>query len=373
MKKSTQPATTRRRILRGLGAGAFGAASIGLVSGGSSDDTVWIPTVKYGNSIIRRKKVPRAWREQTLHTREALNSFKNKYLDEPGIAGIGARRWEENQFGDYTGLRIGVEVDSDRFSGSLPEKYKNIPVEQRKARTSVPLCSNLCDFDPIPGGVTIEAEEGLPGGTTGYKVENGDGEPRMLTANHIWGPCDSNGSETAFQNSDEIGQVAGTHESMDYATIEPNSGESFKDTVQQPSTEYKISGYKTESGVEDELCCDSCDTTIRKMGVTTDVTYGQVDECHYSDGESCVDFSGEGVRCTNNVAQGDSGGPLYEKIRWNGTSYAVIIGHLSSAESAINSTSCTSCIAEGDTRTIFDFVEAMTFYEIKNNSSITLS
>lgn len=373
--KSRSPTLSRRQLIKGVvGAattGSLAAAKIPTPAG--ADDTVRIPTVKKGDRVLKWKEVPRGWREQTLQARRSLKSIKNQFLGEKGIEGIGLSRWEQAKYGDYTGFLISVEVDHNRFSGSLPNVYEGTPVESREPRNFERTCYNYSDFDPIPGGVTVESGDPVNGvdklGSTGFEVNDRYGNPRILSANHVWGLCDYNVGKEVYQNGNFIGSVYQSDEKIDTALIEVETDKTISANIKEPSNTRSISGYKNKSGIEELYGSNS---NISKMGVTTGKNEDVITEIEYSDGQDCIDYAGEGIETAHDVATGDSGGPIYNIETILGERRAVVVGHVTAYRNPKRYKRCYDGVAEGNRRPVGNFMAGMTFYGVKQRTKITL-
>lgn len=327
-----ETSNSRRNVLKHIGVGAFGLgvrkdpSSISPITETSKrDDTVRIPTVKRGNTVLKWKEVPRVWFEHTQHSEKVASDITAEYLDKPGIQAIYSGRWE-NTFGGKNGLLVEAEVDPETYDGGLPDSREGIPIREVEALGyEFRDCCHHDDYDPVPGGVAAQTDAGGIG-SAGFCVNNPDGNKRLLTANHLWGACEDNSAGDLNQHTDHFGDVSDLDEETDFALVKPTSFEGIDDQVFVNGIQYTVSGYKTHDGINDlissgETCYQTGGTTCTTEGPLT----GNGDVADYN----CIDFENHGVKADIVTAKGDSGGPIVDLVEFSGTQYAAIIGHLS--------------------------------------------
>lgn len=322
-----QQTFSRRNALKGLGVGALGVSSIGLATATDRGDTVRIPITKRGDMVLKWKEVPRSWYEHMKHSKQVREEITLNHLDKPGIEGIATARWEKRFDGKY-GLLVEVEVDPESYNGSLPDSKEGIPIRTTTAPNLRPgACCHHTDYDPVPGGVAVQAERstGRASGSAGFCVNDPDGNRRLLTANHLWGTCEDSSGKTLYQHTDEFGLVDTYDTDTDYALVRPTSAEGIDNAVFVDGFLYTVSGYKTTSGINDLI---STGETCYQTGGTTCTTQGTIEANGLSTpGIDCIDYEGAGVKANIVAGDGDSGGPIVTLEKFFGNWYAVIISH----------------------------------------------
>lgn len=317
---------TRRNTLKGLGASALGVSSVGLATANNGNNTVRIPVTKHGDKVLKWKEVPRSWYEHMNHSEQVRDEITKRYLDKSGIHGIASARWEKRFDGKY-GLLVEVEVNPETYDGSLPDSKDGIPIRTTEAPDLRPGCCHHTDYDPVPGGVAVQAEVsgGVGIGSAGFCVNDPNGNRRLLTANHLWGTCGDSSGKTLNQHTDEFGVVDSYDADTDYALVRPTSTEGVEYEVFVNGIQYRVSGYKTTSGINDLITSGE---TCYQTGGTTCTTEGTIKANGFSTpGHDCIDYEGAGVKANIVAGDGDSGGPIVSLEEYFGNQYAVIIAH----------------------------------------------
>ena len=289
------------------------------------EDMVQIPTVKHGDTVVNWKQVPKSWYEHVQHSRKVRKDIKNDFFHKDGVRAVLLARWDKT-FDGKNGLLIEVEVDPETYDDSLPHERNGIPVREIDAPDRI--LKNCChheDFDPVPGGVAVQTENGGVG-SAGFCVENENGDRRLLTANHIWGTCEDNTDGELNQHTDKFGKVRTIDKDTDYALVEPTSEEGLVYEVFVNGLRYRVSGWKTQDGVSDMI---STEENAYQTGATTCTTEGPIKGQGDVASASCVDFENHGIKADIGVAEGDSGGPFIDLVEYNGNQYAAIITHQS--------------------------------------------
>ena len=324
-EKKERRTISRRNALKTLGVGALGVSSVGLASANSGEDTVRIPTVKRGDEVLKWKEVPRSWHEHTQHSEQVREELIEQHLDDPGIKSIASARWDK-RFGGKNGLLVEVEVDPETYKDTLPDSKGGIPVRTTEAPDlRLGDCCFHDDYDPVPGGVSVHTANS--GGSAGFRVNDPDGNERLLTANHLWDTCSDNTGKTLNQHTDEFGVVDSYDADTDYALVKPTSTEGIDNEVIVDGIRYRVSGYKTTSSINDLI---SSGETCYDTGSTTCTTEGPIKANGLSTpGFDCIDYEGAGIKADIVAGDGDSGGPIVSLDEFGGTQYAVIIAHFS--------------------------------------------
>lgn len=357
----------RRRFLQVSGAAITATGLETLRVSAASDDTVQIPVTRNAERVLKWKDVPSSWYDHTQQVREATDELESRYRGVPGVISVGSGRGSE-LFGGKRGLEANVTVDPSTFSESVPEQYNGVNVSVSEGEQPVALnCDNLQEFDNVPGGVTLE---GSGKGTSCCRVSDSNDNTRMLTANHLWGTCDNSGGDYAYQNGDYLGYVDSYDTDADYALVDESSDESLELSIKEEDTYREdISGWKTESGVEDLI---SNGTEVNSMGVTTGRTTGTVEaKGQYVNGPGCIDLESEGVQLDMDTGQGDSGGPSYNYEYFNGTKYAVIINLVNLGDNKYGTEYCYDGVADGNARDLFRTQYGTPFYHLYNAHGIS--
>lgn len=329
-EKGERQTVSRRSALKGIGAGAFvgpfnPTPTVQELFGPSNpEDTVRIPTVKRGDTVLKWKEVPKSWYEHVQHSRKVRENLKKEYYDDEGVRAVVSARWEKT-FDGKNGLLIEAEVDTETYDGSLPDSRNGIPIRETEATDGE--LKNCCyhdDFDPVPGGVAVQTAGGGVG-SAGFCVNNADGNRRLYTANHLWGGCEDNTGGQLNQHTDEFGTVKTIDKDTDYALVKPTSTEGLVNEVFVNGLRYTVSGYKTHDGISDLITSGE---TCYQTGATSCTTEGPITGQGSVKTTSCYDFEDHGIKADIAAAEGDSGGPFVDLVEFSGTQYAAIISHL---------------------------------------------
>lgn len=296
----------RRSLLRSAGATASITGLTTVVGGSQSGKYTEIVTVVSGDEIIRKRKVPKSWYNRVQRTRNVSKRIKKNHRNEPGVKGV-SRTAGDTRFGNKKGPEIRVSVEPESYNGNIPDEVDNIPVRKVKAQKAVKTCQNQEDFEQIPGGVHLNSNGSKF--TSMARVERG-GFEYLLTAAHVWEACsdsEAGEGEPVEQHHDEFGEVGHLHPTMDLARIDlTNVDYSYDGAIEASDKRYYVEGVATRDGLDNFM---SVNKDIRKVGISTGDTTGQIEEIEFDNAEGCVDFNSEGVKLTNNQAGGDSGGP----------------------------------------------------------------
>ncbi|WP_225332869.1 S1 family peptidase [Halomicrobium urmianum] len=299
----------RRTFLTTIGSAATLSTAGCSVRSGSSNGAQ-VPTLLAGDEAVRRDRVPDTWKahvETVWIARERLGEQLSGLEDVVGLKVVRS----DVEYGGRPGLRLGVELASPEAEIDLPKDVEGIPVSVEEAlERGLSACYNDADFDPVPGGVIVEAAEGGAFGTACCRVFDG-GEPRLLTAAHLWESCnreDAVGSRTT-QNGRYLGPVVRYDQNRDVAMVAPEELELDGDIKLIGSERRPIGGRVSEWGLALFLTGDH---TVRKIGTSSGNTTGRVTGMAVEEGwEQCVDFGGNGVEAEYRNVPGDSGGPVF--------------------------------------------------------------
>ena len=318
----------RRNLLRGIGSGSLGVstvAAVEVVGASGGDDTVRIPTLKRGDTVVKSKEVPESWYNHTRDSKNAREKLVEEHLDDPGVESIYSARWSE-RFDGKNGLLITAEVDPDTYEDSLPDSKDGIPVRTTAAPDlRLGDCCHHDDYDPVPGGVAVRTPDDV--GSAGFCVTDSGGDERLLTVNHLWATCQDNSGRTLEQHTDAFGEVDEYDTNADYALVRPTSSEGIDDQVYVNGGSKRVGGYVPESGLDDLV---SSNETCYDTGATTCTTEGTIEGAGLSSpGYQCIDYEDNGVKADIVAGDGDSGGPIFTLKTYDGTEYASIIAHCS--------------------------------------------
>jgi hypothetical protein len=318
----------RRNLLRGIGSGSLGVstvAAVEVVGASGGDDTVRIPTVKRGDTVVKSKEVPESWYNHTQDSKNAREKLTEEHLDDSGVESIYSARWSE-QFDGKNGLLIKAEINPDTYEDSLPDSKDGIPVRTTAAPDlQFGNCCHHDDYDPVHGGVAVQTPDDV--GSAGFCVTDSDGNERLLTANHLWGTCQDNGGRLLKQHTDAFGEVDECDTDTDYALVRSTSSDGIDNKVYLNGSLKRVSGYVPPEGLQELV---SSNETCYSTGATTCTTQGTIKgEGLDSPGYQCVDYGGSGVKAEIVAGEGDSGGPIFATKMIDGKKYATIIAHCS--------------------------------------------
>lgn len=340
-----QATPTRRQLLKTTP--AFVSIPVLSTPIRAGEETVRVPKARSAEGVELWREVPKTWFDHVQREKKVIRSFQSQLSDREGVGGISSVRSFE-RFGGQRGLQIKIEIDESKFTGTIPERYDDIPVTVKDIPEQEPLgCYNDQNFDSMPGGVFIDGEPlGQRFGTSGYTVTY-NGSTYMITASHIFGGCGYSDSinigEPAYQYSREFGDVLGYDENEDWAFVEVDSNSVSLDTsIKPPSTpRYSVEGYADEWEVAWRVTSstDSC----KLMGITSGLQHNcDTLSKDNNDGPNCWDYSGEGVTTAvpDDIASGDSGGPVFF-LDSNNNAYVI---HLTSVGVGLAGTTRQSCL-----------------------------
>jgi len=298
------PPINRRDLLKVVS----GAATItGLTSiVGGSEDTVEMVTVRDGDKIVRTATVPKSWYRRVEHTRNVHHKAVNDHIEKRGVLRI-SRTAGDQRFGGKRAPVFRIVYDPEEYKGDVPDEIDGVPVRKEAGERMERTCANRDDFDPIPGGVHLNSNGSA---FTSFATAEKEDNEYLLTASHPWDACEgSTQGESVEQHYNQYGEVDASHPYLNVARTEVTDSSYSLDSgvIQTEDQTYTIAGVATEDGVDNYM---STDTTIRKIGISTGDTTGEVDDMNVSR-YTCPSFNSDGVRLTNNQAGGDSGGPAF--------------------------------------------------------------
>lgn len=367
----TESSRRRRDVLKAISMGPvmhFDASVLGI---SNSVKTVEIPVVKKDDKVLKWKEVPQKWWSHELHAREVVQKAHDYFLDMEGVASVGQGIGTDTIAG-RNAFEITIGIDPEQSPPDLPETFEGLSVGTRVADGDLLKCSNLQRFDPAPGGVTLEGQNGP--GSAAFKVTSTNGRVGMLTAHHLFSCLGDVTGYSGYQCGTKVGEVGQNDTSADFAIVRGDSP--FDSTIrEEDGTTWETAGYKTEAAIGDMI---SSGEHITRTGVAYGTTQGPIREKRISEQYSCsLDFDGHGVRVEADAAEGDSGGPGYnvENILNQG-SQAVIVniankGHKGRSQYFNCSCSCGGNVCDSD-RQEYDEYIGTAFYHLHDNHGITI-
>lgn len=343
MSSDNDIVVNRRTAIKSF-SGLAGLAALPTL-GTASIDTTEIATVKRDGEVLKTATVATEWYEQVQRIRREVKALQKELIDTPGVKFIGYG-FSNDYIHDRTRPEFEVGYDPKLLKTELPERYSDFNIRTEESEGNEPLCYNQGDYNPVPGGVTIEGQKDdlwAGPGTTGAEVNNPDGNPRLLTANHLTSSCGvaAEKGETIYQNGRKFGTVEEAHGDEDWMIVKPNSDFSTKEVLRRgDGEELPISGYYTQDGVDDLGCYgDGNCRTVQSMGTTTGNTYGTVQQRGVLY-DKCPNMNGYGLRLDMESAKGDSGGLSYGWEKFNGNEYAVMLNIVNAGDNKDGTASC---------------------------------
>ncbi len=269
-----------------------------------------VPTLHAGDGVAREDRVPQAWKAHVETVWAARERLGEQLSDLDGVVGLKVVR-SDVEYGGRPGLRLGIEVTGTDADVDLPEDVGGVPISVETALDrGLGACYNDADFDPVPGGVIVEAAEGGAFGTACCRVFD-DGEPRLLTAAHLWESCDRDGAVDSWttQNGRPLGPIERYDQHRDVALVAPEEL-NLDDEIKLIGPERRpVGGAVSEWGLALFLTGDH---EVEKIGTSSGRTTGRVTAMAVEEGwEQCVDFGGKGVEAEYRNVPGDSGGPVF--------------------------------------------------------------
>lgn len=315
--EATEPKSTasRREYLGGIA----GIVGMGLNTSEIRKRTKIVVT-KDPDGPVRRERVPYEWENHRETVKKSLNELRKRYASNENVISV-YRTQGMSQIGTHSRFKIKVEITSP--SPEIPDRINDIPVETTPPSNYQPLASTGCvnegDWDLIPGGVHISQYSDATNYGTTYatcNIVNSQYDSVMVTANHVMysDSCSATGAD-AFQETDKVGSVAKSYNNYDCAAIDfcgctgdDGYTDDFVDGIKDGDNgvNKQIAAWYTDSGLDHLI---STGETVRKIGVSSGLTKGQVEDRPTLYGacwqlEDCVKVSARS-------AEGDSGGPCY--------------------------------------------------------------
>jgi len=329
---SSDQGITRRAALKGVSGALFATTiSTGVVSG--SSDTTELPGLISGGEVVEWITVPTAWYEQKEHAKRVLNEKRSELERKTGV--IGAQLGQSpNTYDGKNGLQIEVLTnDSTQLDKSaIPSQVDGVEVaieEQGSpqlggcdAKYGTDNCVNINDDTYVKGGQNM-VDWGAEKGSACIRIDDKNGNERMLTVAHLfWGNCDdansqiSTGETAATYDGDSnwtaVGEVDIYDINADYAFIKKDGrNATYSNKIDDEDFIPRVVGYVSYD-LLDSWASESDPPCIRNAGPTTGKTGGRVKKVNANYAEpDCVDYDGNGVRTSCDIAEGDSGSPTY--------------------------------------------------------------
>lgn len=363
---------SRRSILQAAGVASLTGFGVGRTF--ARDDRVEIPYVKRGDEVVMTKEVPQEWYEHVQHVRQVADTANEQFSSNPGVLGMGIAK-SNRRYGGKNGLLVEAKVHPSQYAGTLPDEVEGIPIETTETEGAFNMsdCVHLDDFSEVQGGITVEGEVSdgeLQRGTSCLKVYNDNDDPRLLTANHLWGSCSYPIDEDAYQNGTKFGKVDMSDPDADIALIKEQSSEkSLEPGINDENTNWDVSGYYTEDSIEDMI---SEEREVRSMGCTTGLTEGPVTGKGLTPPDTCYDADGEAVEVEAVGGEGDSGGPVYGIEEYFGNRYAVMLNVIQAGDDQFDSINCTSGVADPDNESLVGQKQyGIAFYHLQDEYNLS--
>jgi len=286
-------------------------------------DRVEIVVARARDEPAITKEVPRRWYNFEQKARRVKNNLARNLRDNDNVRGIGVGSVDEHIEGKRK-ASVDVVMEPNRESDvDLPSHADGVPINREIGVTDPEgFTCNRGDFNQAQGGVGFAQQHGDTGdqtdGTLGWKVEvenptnnSTSREPGMLTASHTLphsGSCPDEYNGPAHQGYDYIGDVTIDNRFADVAVIQGENSQ-YLGEVEFESPGY-MSGIITEDGLSD---FKSDGEWIKKGGITTCTTWGQVEKVGFRYSNNCVQYT-DYVKVSANADRGDSGGPIYYNV-----------------------------------------------------------
>lgn len=216
-----------------------------------------------------------------MEAQELKNQLSQELLDQEGVSGVGIG---EDEDGNEV---VVVNVEKGMASSfTVPEQYEGENVEVRETgpfhaevvRQEPQATDRKAKHRPVPGGVSAGHVD-ITAGTTGYILEDGNGNQYASSNNHVYADVNSGSSgDTIVQpgptdggtaSNDKSGELAG------YVPIEDGAVLDLAWITQTSEHQLEIAGLGKPQGSPVSV---SVGDTLIKAGRTTGITEGQVDQ-----------------------------------------------------------------------------------------------
>lgn len=263
-----------------------------------------------GDDVVLRERVPKRWLdhvENVLAVRRRLGSITGEYENVLGLKVTDST----NEYGGRRGLELTVELTEPDGELDLPDSIDGITIGTEKAiDRGLSACYNDGAFDPVPGGVVVEAGENGVRGTACCRVRR-DGDEQLLTAAHLWGGCRDpvDAAVPAYQSGRRLGVVDRFDVGTDVAFVAPDGDVSLDDSIATVGDRLPVGGVVSHRGLAVLLTADE---QVYNVGTSSGYTAGQITAIAVEEGwNNCITFGGHGVEAEHRNVEGDSGGPVF--------------------------------------------------------------
>lgn len=312
--------SSRRRVLKSLGAGTlgFGGLSNASVVVGATERATRIGILAEGDEIVREVKVPKRWKTQAEQAARAKRQISNSVGSRSDVhtVGVGNRESTIDGLKKHT---VDVQVDAGGDTGGIPDEVNGIPVVVGESGRSKATCYTQ-DKSSIYGGLGSDGPDNDDSqGTLCCRVFK-NGSKYMLGCRHLFVEykddhdycSDADTTDEAWWRAGEVaGQVVENYPRHDAVLMDTDdTSEPVTNSIVDESG--GITGRVTGDGLE---YLKSSSEQVQKRGVETCITAGEVlkirQELFCS--LDSADYIGGVVKSSADQDSGDSGGPVYYK------------------------------------------------------------
>lgn len=317
--------TSRRTVLKTIGAGAIFAGGTGIVSG---DDNKIEITVAYTKEGRMTRLVSKSWWEDCQHVERVRDTVADTYLNGGGIDSIGVTG-SENQIDGHTQMQIRVtydkdEVDQEEVTDRIPDSKEGVNIVSEGINGGGPTsCPQDSTRDPVPGAIRQGNDKDGTADTSDNTFcakayyEPFDEDVIVATA-HVYAndgdPCAYTpmGEKSYQYDTDDANREVG--EVIQYSGMHDWAAVDFNGRGNLSSTEdiITINGETELSGIwaSYQYLIDN-QITVHRSALATGHESSYLRAYNVSNNDNCVTYNGEGVEFLMTTAVGDSGAPYY--------------------------------------------------------------
>lgn len=353
-RRDATKGTTRRDVMRYTGAVSGLLATVPLL-GRAFSATTKIRWAKVQGEWEYRK-VPRAWKEQLEQARRTKQKVKRSHWDDRNVIGIGLTESKRNRgfSSELDGFDVRVGVRDADAAPAIPDEVDGIDIQVREKGEPELLsacddygkepCANKIEPDEVVGGLFVYTDGGdhpYGHGTLGAMGWHGEFGTVGITANHLVGEreyddhCDIENYKSNLpewkQYCRGLGPTVDTNDEELYEDMmkidthlvefeEGNHSRTAANKIQEPNygegtgEQYEVTGHYSKSGLA--FLCDSDPKGIRKTGIRTGTTVGEIEECEVDwtpKNPECIQLT-DGVVVDGEMGEGDSGSMTYKVV-----------------------------------------------------------
>ncbi|MEZ3143370.1 hypothetical protein [Halobaculum sp. MBLA0143] len=150
-----------------------------------------------------------------------------------------------------------MTYDAGAGRPNVPTEVSGLPVRQEPQEAApVQQACNSGDFDRYGGGINVlDYLEADLNGTAGYRVVDGNGNEYMVSAAHIFGDCEIESFDEAYQQNEGVGSIVGGVYEKDFVVFDDSAGNAdIENAIREPDgTERPIAGCASREEISNRV------------------------------------------------------------------------------------------------------------------------